>query len=731
MTQRLIPAPVTAPPRESGEIFSTLLLLALALLLAVVACSGGPMNSDANKSAWDYPQSERGEVTDDYFGTVVADAYRWLEDLDGEKTATWVAAQNALSQPWLEALPARAPLIERLTELWDHPRYGQPAKEGGRYFWTYNDGLQNHSVLMTTPDLAAEPTVLLDPNGWSEDGTVSLAGVAVSPDGRHAAYSRSDGGSDWNSWHVIDIEKGEDLDEVLGFTKFTSVSWSRDGEGFYYSRYPEGEDGEGDDQKAVAVYFHRLGTDQSADTLVHDEPDHERRNPYATVTEDGRYLVISVQEGYLTNAVYYRDLARPDSLVVKLLDDWDALYNFLGNLGSVFYFQSTLDAPRGRVLAIDTKKPARSAWRDVVPQREETLRDSSLVGGRLVTEYLRDVLPLVNVHSPDGTVERSVELPGIGSVGGFEGDIGSSETFYTFSSFVEPSTIYRYDVASGESELFRRAEVALDGERFETSQVFFESSDGTRIPMFLTYSKGVELDGSNPTLLYGYGGFNISLTPGFSVSRAVWLDRGGVLAIPNLRGGGEYGKEWHLAGTKERKQNVFDDFIAAAEWLIANGYTSTEKLVIQGGSNGGLLVGAAMTQRPDLFGAALPAVGVLDMLRYHLPSANARNWNTDYGLSEVEEEFRAQYAYSPYHNVKPGTCFPPTLVTTADHDDRVVPWHSFKFAAELQHAQRCDNPVLIRVETRAGHGAGKPTWMQIENIADQFAFALWALGADS
>ncbi len=696
--------------------------LTLGLALGLAACHD-PAN-DMTKIA--YPETARVDQVDDYFGVEVADPYRWLEELDAPATASWVEAENAISKPFLEAIPARERIQSRLTKLWDHERFGQPFKEGGRYFYFRNDGLQNQNVLYVTPSLDGEPRTLLDPNGFSEDGTVSLASMSVSPDGKRLAYAKSDGGSDWDSWSVRDVDTGEDLADLVEHTKFTGASWTADSAGFYYSRYPTGADGKGDDQQAVKVYYHRIGEPQERDALVYEIPEHPRRNPYASVTDDGRYLVLSISEDRLENAIYYQRLDRARSPVVKLLDQWDAEWGFLGNVGDTFYFQTNLEAPRNRVVAIDLERP--NSQREVIAQAEDTLRGAGLVGGKLVASYLHDVRPLVRVHLPDGTPVRDVELPGIGSVGGFGGKWDDPETFYSFTSFTVPTSIYRYNLDSGESALFKRPAIDIDFDAYETTQAFFQSKDGTRVPMFITHKKGIALDSSHPTLLYGYGGFDVALTPGFSLPRMVWLELGGVLAIPNLRGGGEYGKDWHLAGTKLEKQNVFDDFIAAAEWLIANRYTETPKLAIQGGSNGGLLVGAALTQRPELFGAALPAVGVLDMLRYHLASANARNWSVDYGLSENEDEFRAQFAYSPLQNVKEGVCYPPTLVTTADHDDRVVPWHSFKFGASLQRAQGCESPILVRVETRAGHGAGTPTWMVIENIADEWAFLVKALG---
>ncbi len=709
-------------------------------LLPLLACS----TDTFDPGPVEYPETRQVDQVDDYFGVQVADPYRWLEDLDGEETAAWVAAQNEVAEPFLASLPGRTAIEDRLREIWNYERWSTPGKRGERYFYSHNDGLQDQSVVYVAESMDQEGDeppgrVLLDPNAWSEDATVALAGMTPSRDGRYVAYAQSDGGSDWRKWKVRDVENGEDTGDLIDFTKFTSISWMPDNSGFFYSRYPPREDDptKGDGSKAVSVYFHALGTDQAEDRLVFSQPEHPRRNPYASVSEDGEYLLVNLQEGYLENAVHYRGIDEPDSAIRPLLDQWDALYGYVVNIGSVFLFETNKDAPRNRIVAVDTAEkatPGNPTLHEVLPESEDTLSYVSAVGGKLVLNYLHDARTVVRLAEPNGvkpaTPAGEVELPGIGTAGGFGGRWEDNETFYSYSSFGTPSQIHRYDVATGESTLIRRPAIDADLDGYETEQVFYESRDGTRIPMFITHRAGLEKNGNNPTLLYGYGGFNISLTPGFSSSRLAWLEMGGMLAIPNLRGGGEYGREWHLAGTKQDKQNVFDDFIAAAEWLIAEGYTSAGRIAIQGGSNGGLLVGATLNQRPDLFGAALPAVGVLDMLRYHLPSANARNWSTDYGLSENEEEFRAQYAYSPLHNVRDGECYPPTLVTTADHDDRVVPWHSFKYAAEMQRAQGCDSPVLIRVETRAGHGAGKPTWMQIEDVVDQWAFAAWALGLE-
>ncbi len=669
-----------------------------------------------------YPETARGDVVDTYFGEEVADPYRWLEDLHSEAVAAWVEAQNAVSQPFLEAIPQRELIKQRLTELWNYERFGLPDKEGGRYFFERNDGLQDQDVLYVAETIDREPRVLIDPNTFSDDGTISLAWWTPSPDGRWIAYSTSDGGTDWKTWHIRNVDTGEDLGDLVGRCKFTGASWSTDSAGFYYSRYPAGEDGKGDGSKTTSVYYHLAGTPQDEDEHVYTIPGETAKNPYATVTEDGRYLVLTNLLGYDANDVYVIRLGTQRGEPAPIFDQWDARYNFVGNEGDTFFFWTNKDAPKGRIIAVDLGLRGDGNFREIVPQREETLSSAAFVGGHVIGRYLRDAHSLIRIHDTDGAFVREAALPGMGTVRGFGGHADDPETFFSYTDFTTPTTIYRYSIDSDESTVFARSEPPIDLEGYEHRQVFFSSKDGTRVPMFIVHRTGIDLDGQNPTLLYGYGGFNSSRTPSYRTSRMVWLEMGGVLVIANIRGGGEYGREWHLAGTKLQKQNVFDDFIAAAEWLIDNGYTSPKKLAIQGGSNGGLLVGAVMTQRPELFGAALPAVGVLDMLRYHLPSANARQWASDFGLSENEDEYRALLAYSPYHNTAEGACYPPTLITTADHDDRVVPWHSFKFGSAMQHAQGCDNPILVRVETRAGHGAGKPTWMRIEEIADQWAF---------
>jgi prolyl oligopeptidase len=674
--------------------------------------------------AFAYPASPRQSQVDVYHGVEVADPYRWLEDPQSAETQAWIEAQNQLTFGYLAQLPGRDALNQRLTELWNYERYSTPFKRGGRYFYFKNDGLQNQSVLYTLPSLDSEPRVLLDPNTLSEDGTVALSGMAVSENGAYLAYGLSASGSDWVEWRVRDIETGEDTDDLLKWVKFSGASWSHDHQGFFYSRYDEPDPA--NLHEAVnyyqKLYYHRLGTPQSEDVLIYERPDQKEWGFSGGVTEDGRYLVISVWRGTdPNNLVFYKDLANPESPVIELISEFEANYSCVANEGTRFWFRTDRQAPKGRLIAIDLTQPDPTQWQEVIPEGENTLEGVSLLNHQFVVDYLKDAYTQIQIYTLDGTWVRDVELPGIGSAGGFDGKREDTETFYSFTSFTTPNTIYRYDMITGESTLYRAAQVDFDPDAYETRQVFYPSADGTRIPMFIVHKRGLALNGQNPTLLYGYGGFNVSLTPAFSVSNLVWMEMGGVYAVPNLRGGGEYGEDWHQAGTKLNKQNVFDDFIAAAQWLIDQGYTASARLGIMGGSNGGLLVGACMTQRPDLFAVALPAVGVLDMLRFNQFTIGWA-WESDYGSPQNEEEFRALYAYSPLHNLNPGTAYPATLITTADHDDRVVPAHSFKFAAALQHAQGGEAPVLIRIDTKAGHGAGKPTTKVIEEAADKWAF---------
>ena len=678
-----------------------------------------------------YPDTRTVAVEDEFHGRAVADPYRWLEDdiRESQEVADWVEAQNEIAFSYLAAIPERDAIRARLQELWDYERFGTPRRIAGRYFFTRNDGLQNQSVLYTQATLDSAPTVLLDPNTWSEDGTVSLGGWVVSDDGRYLAYARSRAGSDWNDWHVREVDTLRDLPDRLGWSKFGTVSWTGDGLGFFYTRFPEPRSGEAYQAPNLhqKVYYHRLGTPQSADVLVYGRGDEPEWIFGTHVTEDGRYLVVDVwKDTDDKNQVLIKDLFEPYGTFLALIPRFDHGFEFIGNDGRVFYFETDFLAPKGRVIAIDIAEPEESAWREIIPEAEETLRGVSFAGGVLIASYLKDVTSSVRLFRTDGTHIRDVGFPGLGTVRGFGGRQSDTEVFYNYSSFNLPASIYRYDIVTGESALWRQPEVDFDPQDFAVRQVFYRSGDGTRVPMFIAHRRDAELDGNRPTLLYGYGGFNISMLASYSAARLAWMEMGGVYAQPNLRGGSEYGEEWHEAGKTLQKQNVFDDFIAAAEWLIANDYTRPEKLAIQGRSNGGLLVGAAMTQRPELFGAALPAVGVMDMLRYHRFTAG-RYWVEEYGDVGDPDEFEALFAYSPYHNLRPGTSYPATLVTTADTDDRVVPGHSFKFAAALQAAHAGEPPVLIRIETGAGHGSGKPTSKLIDETADLWAFLVATL----
>ncbi|MEH2110510.1 prolyl oligopeptidase family serine peptidase [Nostoc sp.] len=686
----------------------------------------------SSKKPLTYPSSHKSNQADDYHGTLVADPYRWLEDPDSEETRTWIEAQNQVTFSYLSEIPAREKIKQRLTKLWDYEKYGIPFKEGDRYFYFKNDGLQNQSVFYTLKTLDDQPKVLLDPNKLSEDGTVALSGLSISEDGKLLAYGLSSSGSDWQEWKVRDVETGEDLQDHLKWIKFSGASWTHDNQGFFYSRYDEpNEKTQLEDVNYYQkLYYHQLGKPQSEDVLIYHRPDQKEWGFSGGVTENGRYLIISIWLGTDSkNLVFSKDLINSNAEVVELINQFEADYSFIDNDDSVFYFRTDLNAPRGRVIAIDTKNPAPENWREIIPQSAETLESVGILNNQFVADYLKDAHSQIKIFDLKGAFIQEVELPGLGSAGGFGGKRYDTETFYSFTSFTIPGTIYRYDIVTGKSELFRQPLVDFNPDDYETKQVFYHSQDGTKVPMFITHKKGIKLDGNNPTYLYAYGGFNASMTPGFSVSLLVWMEMGGVYAMPNIRGGGEYGEEWHQAGTKDKKQNVFDDFIGAAEWLIANKYTKTGKLAIAGGSNGGLLVGACITQRPDLFGAAIPAVGVMDMLRFHKFTIGWA-WTSEYGSADNPEEFPALYAYSPLHNIKPDTAYPATLITTADHDDRVVPAHSFKFAAALQEAHAGDAPTLIRIETKAGHGAGKPTAKIIEEAADKWAFLVRALNIE-
>jgi len=706
-------------------------MLTATLIAAVVLHGPAPVLGEQPPLV--YPQAKKVDQVDDYHGTEVADPYRWLEDPDAADTRKWIDAENRLTFGYLEQISARETIRRRITKLWDYEKFRTPFKEGGRYFYRHNNGLQNQYVIYTMKSLDDKPKVLIDPNKFSKDGTVALTGLAVSEDGQYAAYGVSDAGSDWQEWKVRRIDSGKDTGDHIKWIKFRGASWTKDNKGFFYSRFdePKEETKLKDTNYYNKLYYHKLGTPQSDDVLVYHRPDRKEWGFSGYVTDDGRYLIILVSKGTeRKNLVLYKDLTKKDAEIVELISTFEAQYSLLDNDGPVFWFRTDKDAPKGRVIAIDTKNPQRSNWKEIIAQANEPLRGVSVVNDMFIASYLKDAHSQVRIFDLSGNPVRDVKLPGLGSAGGFGGKRSYKETFYLFTGFTAPTTIYRYDLTTGKNTVFRRPDVDFNPNDYETKQIFYRSKDGTRVPMFITCRKGIKLDGNNPTYLYGYGGFNAAMTPYFSVSSVVWMEMGGVFAVANIRGGGEYGKEWHEAGKKLNRQNVFDDFIAAAEWLIENKYTSTPRLAIGGASNGGLLVGACMTQRPDLFGACLADVGVMDMLRFHKFTIGWA-WVSDYGSPDKPEEFKALYAYSPLHNLRPGTAYPATLITTADHDDRVFPGHSFKYAAALQAAQSGPAPVLIRIETRAGHGAGKPTSKRIEEAADKWAFLTRVLGLDT
>ena len=679
-----------------------------------------------------YPATRKAEVVDDYFGTPVADPYRWLEDDNAAETRAWVEAQNKVTSAFLERLPLRGALRDRITKLWDFEKVSAPFTRGGRYFRFHNTGLQNQAVLFVSRSARERGTVLLDPNTLSADGTVALTGLAPTEDGRRLAYAVSAAGSDWQTWKVREVETGRDLPDEVHWSKASGASWLKDGSGFFYSRFDAPKEGDaltGVNQNHQ-VWFHRLGTPQSEDELIFRRPDQPEWYLGAAVTDDGRWLVISAGKG--TNpesALFLKDLTRPGAPVEPFLDRMDAHYGVVDTEGDRFFVLTTQGAPRRRLVAIRKGETDPSRWTELIPEAPDraVLESVSLVGQTFVATWMRDAHSAVTFHDLKGKKTGDLALPALGTVEGFGGRREDRETFYTFTSFTYPGSVFRLDLKSRKATVLEAPKVAFNPADFRVEQVFYPSKDGTKVPMFLVRRKGLRKNGRIPTLLYGYGGFNVSLTPAFSVSRLAWLELGGMVAVPNLRGGGEYGLAWYDAGRKDRKQTVFDDFIAAAEWLIANKYTSTPKLAINGGSNGGLLVGACLTQRPDLFGAAVPEVGVMDMLRFHRFTLGW-GWKSDYGSSETKEGFETLIKYSPLHTLKPGVKYPATLVTTGDHDDRVVPAHSHKFTATLQAAQAGPAPILTRIETSAGHGAGKPTAKVVAERADVLAFVAAALG---
>lgn len=681
------------------------------------------------QTKFNYPNAKKVDQTDVYHGVTVADPYRWLEDVDSDETKAWVEAENKVTNDYLATIPQREQIKKRLTELWNYEKYSAPFKAGKHYFYYKNDGLQNQSVLYIADSVTDTGRVFLDSNKLSSDGTAALAGISFTDDGKLMAYGVAIAGSDRSEWRVKNVETGEDLTDTLKPNRQGGVSWLKDNSGFFYSRFPDAEQGK--ELKSVnfnqKFYFHKLGTPQTEDYVVYERSDNKEYFVSGFVTEDGNWLIINVGKGTgPQNMVYFKNLTMQKAPIMPLVDKLENDYSFIGNDEANFYFRTDKNATRAKVVKVNALEKDLK-WQDVVPEAAETLGSVDFINNQFVLNYLKDAYTQIKIYDMSGKFVREVKLPGIGSAGGFGGKRYDTETFYSYSSYNAPPTIYRYDMKTGKSELFRQAKVAFNPSEYEVKQVKYTSKDGTKVPMFIVHKKGIKLDGNNPTLLYGYGGFNISQTPGFSVSRLVWMEMGGVLAVANLRGGAEYGESWHEAGTKLKKQNVFDDFIAAAEFLIADKITNPKKLAIQGGSNGGLLVGAVLNQRPELFGAALPAVGVMDMLRF-TEFTIGWAWTSDYGSPKNADEFKALYAYSPLHNIKAGTTYPAVMVTTADHDDRVFPAHSFKYAATLQAAQGGDAPVLIRIETKAGHGAGKPTAKVIEEQADIYGFLMKNLG---
>ncbi|HEX4651133.1 MAG TPA: prolyl oligopeptidase family serine peptidase [Granulicella sp.] len=684
-----------------------------------------------------YPTPHTVEQVDDYFGTKVADPYRWMENVDAPEVKQWVDAENLLTRAYLDAVPGRDAIKARLMALTNYERFSAPTRYGARYFYSHNTGLQNQAVLFWQEGLDGTPHLLIDPNTLSTDGTVALSGISITHDGTLMAYSLADAGSDWVTWRIRNIATGHDLPDVVAWSKFSGAAWLKDNSGFFYEGYerPDTLNNMSKEEALKAanyfhkIYFHKLGTPQSADTLIFERPDDKELNVGASVTDDGRYLVIAQTRGTSpNNQLTIKDLQHPEAAPIKLVTTEEAVFEPIDNDGTLFWLRTTLDAPNGRVIAIDLAHPERSAWKTIIPESRDSLDTVSMVHDTLIAQYLRDAQSHVEFFARSGQLLRTFELPAIGTAVGFSGKRTDAETFFTFTNFTTPGTIYRLDLKAMHATLYRQPKLEFDPSRFETKQVFFTSKDGTRVPIFLSYKKGLKLDGQNPTLLYGYGGFNVSLQPQFAPSYVLWMEMGGIYAQATLRGGGEYGEAWHEAGMKLHKQNVFDDFLGAAQYLIDNHYTSTSRLAIEGGSNGGLLVGACLTQRPDLFGAAIAQVGVMDMLRFDKFTIGWA-WKADYGSpSENEAEFHAIYKYSPLHNLKPGTAYPPTLITTADHDDRVFPAHSFKFAATMQRDQAGPNPVLIRVETRAGHGAGMPLSKRVDLTTDEFTFLIRNLG---
>ncbi|MBR8535695.1 S9 family peptidase [Carboxylicivirga sediminis] len=698
-----------------------LFLLTLTTMLVLNAC-------DCNKSPYEYPETKKGDVVDEYFGTKVADPYRWLEDDRSAETAEWVKKQNEVTFSYLESIPYRQKIKERLTEIWNYPRTSAPFKAGGKYFFSKNDGLQNQSVYYMQESLDSEPVLFLNPNTLSDDGTVSLTNFSVSKDGKYLGYGVSRGGSDWREFYIKNIETGETLSDHLKWIKFSGIAWYKDG--FFYNRYPtpaEGDELKGENKNSQ-IYYHKVGTAQEADQLIYEDAENSDWSFSASVTDDEKFLIISVTESTSGNALYFKNL-ETDSPVIKVITSFEKDYSVIEHVNGKLWVYTNDDAPKYQVISMDTENPERSNWTTLIPEdKHNVLEGISLTGGKVFANYQQDAHSQIKVFNPDGDYLYDVELPSVGTVSGFRGKADDPETFYTFSSYTYPAVVYKYNTKTNESELYSQTEIDFDIDQYETKQIKYLSKDGTEVPMFIVHKKGLKLDGNNPTWLYGYGGFNVSLNPRFDVRRLLWLENGGIYAVANLRGGGEYGEAWHKAGTKMQKQNVFDDFIAAANYLVDNGYTKPKYLAIQGGSNGGLLIGAVINQTPDLFRVAFPQVGVMDMLRYQHFTIG-RYWATDYGTSEDSKEmFEYLRKYSPVHAINPKLNYPAVMVTTADHDDRVVPAHSFKYIATLQNAYRGKRPMMIRIETDAGHGAGTPTSKVIEEWTDLYTFTFDQMG---
>lgn len=695
-------------------------IMLILLLVPVISCQ---------QKRLQYPETRKFDQTDNYFGTMVADPYRWLEDDNSEETKAWVEAENKVTFAYLDQIPFREKIKETLTRMWNYPKVSAPFRSGSRYFFAKNDGLQNQSVFYIMDKLGGEPRVFLDPNTLSDDGTVALSTFSPSKDGKYVGYGIARAGSDWNEYYVRDIASVTDLSDHLQWIKFSGMSWF--GDGFFYSRFPQPSasdqlKGENLNNK---VYFHTVGTPQEQDKLVYEDAAHPGWSFGAGVTEDKKYLVISATESTSGNALYFKDLAKASNPVIKVIETFESEFNVIDHIDGDFLVMTNFQAPNYKVIKINVKNHTQDNWKDFIPEKpDQVLKGVSLVGGKVFAQYEKDAHSMVEVYDMNGTYQYNIEFPTAGTVYGFGGEMQDTITFYTFTSFTYPAIIYKYNINKNTSELYYKTEVDIDLEAYETKQVFYLSKDSTKVPMYIVYKKGLVLNGKNPTWLYGYGGFNISYTPSFSISNLFWLNNGGVYALANIRGGGEYGEKWHLAGTKQNKQNVFDDFICAAKYLVNEKYTSTSKLVVQGGSNGGLLIGAVINQAPEMFRVAFPQVGVMDMLRYHKFTIG-RYWAIDYGTSEDNQEmFNYLYGYSPLHNIREGLKYPAVMVTTADHDDRVVPAHSFKYAATLQEKYQGKNPVLIRIETRAGHGGGMPTSKRIQEVTDMYSFAFFNLG---